>query len=92
MFVLAHTADDFTRLRAAGADVVFSGHYHAGQVRVPMLGPLLMPSVHGRRFDHGHFLLDGAHVLISAGLGTEYPPLRILCRPDVFDVEVAGLE
>lgn len=92
LLVLAHTADGFQKLRMAGADIVFSGHYHAGQVRVPVLGPLLMPSVHGRRFDHGHFVVDGAHVLVSAGLGTEYPPPRILCNPDVFDVEVVGTE
>lgn len=90
LFVLAHTADGLARFREAGADAVFSGHYHAGQVRVPVIGPLLMPSVHGRRFDHGHFVIGGCHVMISAGLGTEYPPPRIFCRPDVFEVEISG--
>jgi predicted MPP superfamily phosphohydrolase len=88
LFVLVHTADGFAKYSAAGANAVFAGHYHAGQVRVPAIGPLLMPSVNGRRFDHGHFVLGGAHLLISAGLGTEYPPPRIFCRPDVFEVEI----
>lgn len=90
LLVLSHTADGFRKFQAAGAVAVFSGHYHAGQVRVPVLGPLLMPSVNGRRFDHGHFLVDGVHLLISAGLGTEYPPMRVLCTPDVFHVEIVG--
>jgi predicted MPP superfamily phosphohydrolase len=88
LFVLSHTADHMPRFVAAHADAVFSGHYHAGQIRVPVLGPLIVPSVHGRRFDHGHFVFGRTHLFVSAGIGTEYPPPRVLCRPDVFVLDV----
>ena len=90
LFVLSHTADRMSRFIAAHADAVFSGHYHAGQVRVPLLGPLIVPSVHGRRFDHGHFVFGRTHLFVSAGIGTEYPPPRVFCRPDVFVLDVGA--
>jgi predicted MPP superfamily phosphohydrolase len=56
--VLSHTPDNIYRLSAASADLVFAGHFHAGQIRLPVLGPIVIPSVYGRRFDHGHFVVD----------------------------------
>lgn len=88
--VLSHTADNIYRLSATGADVVFSGHYHAGQFRVPWLGPIIMPSVYGRRFDHGHFVVRGTHLFVASGVGTSMPPLRIYCQPDIFIVDIEG--
>jgi len=88
LFVLSHTADPLHRFVTAHADAVFTGHYHAGQVRLPILGPLIMPSIHGRRFDHGHFVFGRTHLFVSAGIGTEYPPPRVFCTPDVFVLDI----
>lgn len=88
--VLSHTPDNIYRLSRTGADAVFSGHYHAGQVRVPLVGSVVVPSVYGRRFDHGHFVLDGTHLFVSAGLGAANPPFRMYCQPDLFVVDVKG--
>jgi len=51
--VLSHTPDNIYRAAKASADLVFSGHCHAGQIRIPLLGPIVVPSVYGRRFDQG---------------------------------------
>jgi predicted MPP superfamily phosphohydrolase len=85
--VLTHTADNIYRLNRAGANAVFAGHYHAGQFRVPGLGALVIPSAYGRRFDHGHFVVRGTHLFVSAGVGSAVPPVRIYCAPDLFVVD-----
>jgi predicted MPP superfamily phosphohydrolase len=90
VLVLTHTADNIYRLSEASVTAVFAGHYHAGQIRIPLLGPLVMPSVYGRRFDHGHFVVDGTHLFVTAGIGTTMLPLRIYCRPDIFVVDFHG--
>ena len=90
MLVLSHTADNIYALNRAGADAVFSGHYHAGQIRVPGLGSLVVPSMFGRRFDHGHFNVDGTHLFVTAGIGSA-PALRIYCKPDVYIVDISGI-
>ncbi len=88
LVVLSHTADNIYRLNAAGANVVFAGHYHAGQLVVPGIGPLAIPSRYGRRFDHGHYLVDGSHLYISAGMGVHFPPVRLYCPPDLLVVDL----
>jgi predicted MPP superfamily phosphohydrolase len=91
ILVLTHTADNIYRLARSGAHAVFAGHYHGGQFRVPGIGPVAIPSVYGRRFDHGHFRVNGTHLFVTAGVGVAQPPLRVFCRPDVFVVDFRGV-
>ena len=87
--VMAHTADMIYRLARAGADLAFSGHYHAGQIRIPFFGPVIVPSIYGRRFDHGHFKVGPTDLYVSAGIGAANPPLRFFCHPDIFLVTIS---
>lgn len=88
--LLTHTPDNIYSLRRLGYTAIFAGHYHAGQIRLPGLGALVVPSNYGRRFDHGHFVFGGTHLFVTAGVGSAEPPMRIWCQPDVFIVDVAG--
>lgn len=88
--VLSHTPDNIYQLSEESVHCVFSGHYHAGQLRVPLLGSIVVPSVYGRRFDHGHFIVKGTHLFVVSGVGAANPPFRIYCRPDIFVVDVNG--
>ena len=85
---LSHTPDNIYRLARAGLDCVFCGHYHAGQFRIPGLGAFVIPSVYGRRFDHGHYRVRGTDMFIAAGVGATNPPFRLYCRPDIFVVDI----
>ena len=80
--MLTHTPDNIYRLSRSGYAAVFAGHYHAGQIRLPLLGPLVVPSRYGRRFDHGHFVVNGTHLFVTAGVGSAEPPMRIYCQPE----------
>jgi predicted MPP superfamily phosphohydrolase len=86
--MMTHTPDNIYRLSRLGFTVVFAGHYHAGQMRIPWLGSLVVPSLYGRRFDHGHFVVNGTHLFVTAGVGTAIPPRRIYCQPDIFVVDI----
>jgi predicted MPP superfamily phosphohydrolase len=88
VLVLSHTPDNIYRLARAGAHAVFSGHLHAGQFRVPGFGALAMPSMYGRRYDHGHFCVEGTHLFVSAGIGAHFPPVRVYCPPDLFVIDI----
>jgi hypothetical protein len=86
--ILSHTADNINQLSGPGVAAVFSGHFHAGQLRLPGLGSLVVPSEYGRRFDHGHFLVEGTHLFVTSGLGSETPPVRVYCQPDIFIIDL----
>jgi uncharacterized protein len=88
--VLTHTPDNIYKLSGPAVAAVFAGHYHAGQVRIPGLGPLVVPSAYGRLFDHGHFVVNGTHLFVTAGVGAAVPPFRVYCPPDVFIIDIRG--
>lgn len=90
--LLTHTPDNVYRLSRLGFTAIFAGHYHAGQMRIPGLGPLVVPSNYGRRFDHGHFVLNETHLFVTAGVGSAEPPLRLWCQPDLFIVDLEGVQ
>ncbi len=85
--VLTHTPDNIYELQKHGFDAIFAGHYHGGQIRVPGLGPLVVPSKHGRLYDRGHFVFGRTHLFVTSGVGSAEPPLRIWCPPDVLVVD-----
>ena len=78
---LAHSPDTF-RMTKTGPSLMLSGHTHGGQVRLPFLGPLVLP-LNLCRFDRGWFAEGGRQIYVTTGLGTSLPPLRLLVRPEV---------
>jgi predicted MPP superfamily phosphohydrolase len=88
--VVGH-APDFA-LGDIRADLLIAGHTHGGQVRLPIVGPLLtfsqVPSAWAAgRTDLG----SGATLVVSRGVGMEResaPRLRFLCPPEVVIVDV----
>lgn len=87
LLVLTHTADNIYRLAAAHPLAVFAGHYHGGQAVLPVWGPVIIPSRMGRRFTHGHFVIDRTHLFVTTGVGAAFPPVRIYCQPEVLVVD-----
>lgn len=67
--------------------VIFSGHTHGGQVRIPGLGALTsnsdLPASQARGTSVWHDQDDAAFLHVSAGLGHSlYAPVRFACRPE----------
>lgn len=74
--VLDAMADD-------GADLILAGHTHGGQVCLPGFGALVTNCDLDRRRASGLSRHGGAHLHVSAGLGTNpYTPIRVACRPE----------
>ncbi len=80
--LLAHGPDVAYEAASRGYDLMLCGHNHGGQVRLPLIGPVYMPSRYGRRFDMGLFRVDDMALYVNKGLGGEHP-LRIGARPEV---------
>ena len=79
---LSHTPDNLPWAAGQGVDFMLAGHVHGGQVRVPLLGSLFVPSRFSRRYDQGAFRYARTLMYVSRGLsGRE--PLRWNCWPEV---------
>ncbi len=85
--LLSHTPDRFYRAAKWGVDLILAGHNHGGQIRLPGLGPILMPSVYSRRFDHGFFRQGGTTMYVSRGMGGKHP-IRYYCPPEVARIQL----
>ncbi len=65
-----------------GFSLQFSGHSHAGQVRVPGLPPLYCPTF-GRRYPEGLQQAQNHLVYTTRGVGMMGPQMRFCCPPEV---------
>lgn len=81
--VLSHRPENILPLARAGADLVLSGHTHGGQWRLPLLGPVFIPSFYGRHFDQGFFRVGRTLLYVSKGFGGHTFPLRLNCPPEL---------
>ncbi len=80
--LLAHTPDRFAWARSHGFDLMLAGHTHGGQIRFPLIGPVVCPSRHGTRFAEGFFYQSPTLMHVSRGTGSLFP-LRIGCPPEM---------
>jgi len=79
---LSHSPDTLPWAKVNRIDLMLAGHNHGGQVRLPLIGPVLVPSRYSRRYDCGTFFEAPTLLYVSSGLGGTYP-LRWNCRPEV---------
>jgi predicted MPP superfamily phosphohydrolase len=63
-------------------DLMISGHTHGGQVRVPFLGAIVLPSG-GKKYVEGLFRFDRMQLYVNRGIGTTGLPLRLNSPPEV---------
>ncbi len=70
-------------------DVVFSGHYHGGQICLPLLGPLYAPYIGlFPEYTQGLFLGEKAACVLSTGLGCNPGIPRINNLPEIAVVDL----
>lgn len=67
---------------ARGIDLLFAGHTHGGQVRLPLVGALHLPFDSGG-YEAGWYREGRTRMYVSRGVGTSILPVRFGCRPEV---------
>lgn len=63
-------------------DVMLSGHSHGGQVRLPAIGPLILPPM-GKKYIEGLFQFEQMKLYVNRGLGTVGLPFRLNCPAEI---------
>jgi predicted MPP superfamily phosphohydrolase len=82
--LLSHRPELFDLYVDTGIDLVFSGHAHGGQFRLPLIGGLVAPN-QGLfpKYDAGQFTEDNTTMIVSRGVGNSIIPIRINNRPEI---------
>ena len=78
-----------------GADVIFGGHTHGGQVRIPGVPALVtncdIPREQASGLSHWEHAGHSAYLNVSAGVGTSiYAPVRFACPPEAVVVTLTA--
>jgi predicted MPP superfamily phosphohydrolase len=81
--LLSHSPDRFAQAARSGVDLVLAGHNHAGQIRLPLVGPVFMPSLYSRHFDRGFFRSGRTLLYVSQGIAGKHPVRYGDCVPEL---------
>jgi len=88
---LIHTPDSYALVNLAvnGVDVVFAGHTHGGQIRLPGAGAIISGCNLKTRYAAGLFYFKNFVLQVSKGLGEgRFSRFRIYCDPEAIITEI----
>lgn len=87
--LLSHRPEMFDAYVECDMDLVFSGHAHGGQVRIPFIGGLVAPDQGVfPKYDAGIYSENNTTMVVSRGIGNSIIPLRVNNRPEIVVVEL----
>ena len=87
--LLSHRPELFELYVDTGVDLVFSGHAHGGQFRLPFVGGLVAPNQgFFPRYDAGQFIEENTTMIVSRGVGNSIIPFRINNPPEIVVVKL----
>ncbi len=87
--LLSHRPELFETYVSCGIDLVFSGHAHGGQFRLPFIGGLVAPNQgFFPKYDAGLYTDISTNMVVSRGIGNSIIPFRFNNRPEVVLVEL----
>jgi predicted MPP superfamily phosphohydrolase len=89
--LLAHEPDFADKYLADGRVALqLSGHSHGGQVRLPGVGPLVLPRF-GQKYHNGLNRVQNSWVYTTRGIGVIGPPVRFNCPPEITEITLTTL-
>jgi len=82
--VLSHRPEIMTVYTEQNIDLVFSGHAHGGQVRLPFIGGIAAPNQgFFPKYTSGLYQINQTVMVVSRGLGNSIFPQRLFNRPEL---------
>jgi len=88
--LMCHSPDGIRPAIREKVPLILTGHTHGGQIRLPFVGALFLPTREEREFDRGWFRQSQSWIYVSRGLGNAGFPVRIFCPREVAIVTVVS--
>lgn len=82
--LLSHRPETFETYVNNNLDLVFTGHAHGGQVRLPFIGALYAPHQGAfPKYTSGVYEKENTKMIVNRGIGNSLFPFRINNRPEI---------
>jgi predicted MPP superfamily phosphohydrolase len=87
--LISHRPELFDLYVENSMDIIFAGHAHGGQFRMPFIGGLVAPD-QGLfpKYTSGSYVEDNSTMYVSRGLGNSIIPVRMFNRPEIVVVNL----
>ena len=86
--LLCHFPGVIRRIPEDAFQLVLAGHFHAGQIVLPLPGARIRLAHLGARDVEGIYRYGSTTLHVSPGLGTTFVPFRFFARPEVTELVV----
>ncbi len=89
--LLAHNPAHMETYVRWGADLVLSGHFHGGIIRLPFLGGVISPQ--GKlfpKYSRGYYKKNNTDIVVSGGLGEHTIKIRFRNKPELIVISLSG--
>lgn len=63
--------------------LILAAHTHGGQIWLPIVGRMMIPSGFGQKYAYGHVFDKGVDMFVTSGIGTSFLPLRFMVPPEI---------
>lgn len=90
VIMLTHHPDILNQIPNT-VQLVLAAHTHGGQVNLPLLGRLIVPSQYGQKYAAGLVKENGKTMFVTTGVGTSIIPVRFRVPPEIAILTVEGL-
>lgn len=91
--LLSHRPELFQLYAENDMNLIFSGHAHGGQVRIPFIGGLIAPDQgFFPEYTSGSYIKNNSTMFVSRGLGNSIIPLRVFNPPEIVEVTLKIFE
>lgn len=85
--LLSHRPELIDLYSKNNINLVFSGHAHGGQIRLPFIGGLIVPNQgFFPKYTCGSYNINETTMFVSRGLGNSLFPLRVFNRPEIISI------
>ena len=82
--LLSHRPEQFDVYVDREIDLVFSGHAHGGQIRIPGMGGVIAPGQGWfPKYTSGVHEENESRMIVSRGLGNSLVPIRVFNQPEI---------
>lgn len=80
--LIIHEPDYVEQVNPENYDLILAGHSHDGQIRLPGVGAIILPSG-AKKYYKNYYNLNGTDFYISSGIGTSRYNFRLFNRPSI---------
>ena len=84
--LLTHSPDIYYDVKDS-VDLILAGHTHGGQVYIPFIGAITVPSIYGPKFAERVIKETKNTMIITKGIGTSIFPVRFCSVPEIVVIE-----